>query len=192
MRPTVKRERTPVETAQQIVTSRAAAPVSSAHGRSHAERLNDRTTSETPGGPEHRFWSRVRAVGACWEWTGATIRAGSPYGRLRWGHQLMLSHRLAWQLSNGPIPAGLYVCHHCDNPPCVRPDHLFLGTHEENMRDACSKRRLRGPALGPHRIPALAPDVTRPDFAQTGANFTKWAIEMARANDGRGPRRGPR
>jgi hypothetical protein len=52
------------------------------------------------------------------------------------------AHRIAWELTNGPIPAGLFVCHHCDTPGCVRPDHLFLGTAQENMQDASRKDRM--------------------------------------------------
>jgi hypothetical protein len=58
----------------------------------------------------------------------------------------MLAHRLAWELTNGPIPDDACVCHHCDNPRCVRPDHLFLGTQRENLRDMRNKGRGAIPA----------------------------------------------
>lgn len=86
------------------------------------------------------FWSRVDQSGDCWEWTGARFPRG--YGTTRFEGKNWYSHRLAWVLTNGPIPAGLQVCHTCDNPPCCRPEHLFLGTIKENLQDASAKGRL--------------------------------------------------
>lgn len=89
-----------------------------------------------------RFWSRVaKSVEACWLWTGSKDDDG--YGlAFFWHRRRIKAHRLSWELNRGPIPAGLDVLHSCDNPPCVRPDHLFLGTQVENMEDARRKGRL--------------------------------------------------
>lgn len=89
-----------------------------------------------------KFWSRVdRSKGddACWEWTGA--RNGRGYGMCGVGTRYHGAHRVAYTLCSGTIPDGLNVCHHCDNPPCVNPAHLFLGTQSDNMRDCFAKGR---------------------------------------------------
>ena len=83
-----------------------------------------------------RFWDKVKKTPACWVWAGVTFRNG--YGQFG---RHSLAHRIAWELMYGPIPAGLCVLHRCDNPPCVRPDHLFLGTVADNNHDMCAKGR---------------------------------------------------
>jgi hypothetical protein len=88
-----------------------------------------------------RFWSKIEITESCWKWTGYKNRHG--YGGINKGNKKMiLASRASWMLHNGPIPQGLDVCHHCDNPPCCNPDHLFIGTAQANMRDAASKGRL--------------------------------------------------
>jgi hypothetical protein len=82
-----------------------------------------------------RFWSKVDKTENCWEWTGALTPNG--YGRL--AHEG--AHRVAYRLTYGDFDQGLFVCHRCDNPKCVRPDHLFLGTQFDNMRDCSTKGR---------------------------------------------------
>jgi hypothetical protein len=86
------------------------------------------------------FWNRVSKTDGCWLWTGCLASNG--YGRFPLNYRRIPAHRYAWTLSNGPIPAGLEVCHHCDVRRCVRPDHLFLGTREDNIQDAKQKRRF--------------------------------------------------
>lgn len=85
-----------------------------------------------------RFWSKVKKTRGCWWWVGAKFSNG--YGRF-WASKEYLAHRVSWELHNGPIPEGLHVLHRCDNPSCVRPDHLSVGTHKENMRDMVNKGR---------------------------------------------------
>lgn len=91
---------------------------------------------------ETRFWRFVDKSGECWEWVGARNKAG--YGHFAMGAegQVVLAHRASYELEHGTIPKGMFVCHHCDNPSCVRPDHLFAGTRSDNMRDAQQKGRV--------------------------------------------------
>ncbi len=85
------------------------------------------------------FWQRVeRPAAGCWTWTGACNRAG--YGMVRVDRRTELAHRISYELSVGPVAAGLEVCHRCDNPPCVNPDHLFMGTRQDNESD----KKLKG------------------------------------------------
>ena len=83
------------------------------------------------------FWSKVNKTDSCWLWTGRTDKWG--YGMLR--HTRV--HRYSYELAYGEFESHLFVLHHCDNPRCVRPDHLFLGTQLDNMRDMLSKNRQR-------------------------------------------------
>ncbi len=91
-----------------------------------------------------RFWAKVNKTDRCWLWTAATLTDGG-YGTMtvrRGGRTVSKrAHRLSWELHFGEIPPGMEVCHRCDNPLCIRPDHLFLGTHTDNMRDMARKGR---------------------------------------------------
>jgi len=89
-----------------------------------------------------RFWPKVRKGAGCWEWQGARDENG--YGRIAIDgrkRQKVRTHRVAWELEHGPIPEGIGVLHHCDNPPCCRGDHLYLGTHADNARDRDARGR---------------------------------------------------
>lgn len=96
---------------------------------------------------QERLWSRVDVQAdpdTCWEWIGGGTKAG--YGLIGYGRKRRFyTHRLAYELIHGPLVKGDQVLHHCDNPPCCNPKHLFKGTHTDNMRDCAEKGRAYTP-----------------------------------------------
>lgn len=118
----------------------------------HAERaaIQAMFKRETSAGRQHereplhvRLLSRVICGGSdCWNWCGARNAFG--YGRMTYKGRLQVAHRLSWIAFNGPIPEGLSVLHRCDNASCINPDHLWLGTYSDNLRDAWAKGRKKG------------------------------------------------
>ena len=89
--------------------------------------------------PVERFWEKVDKSGDCWLWTACLTRGG--YGCFHIYGARVRAHRYSYEMANGPIPAGKIVMHSCDNPACVRPDHLSVGTHADNMADMVEKGR---------------------------------------------------
>lgn len=88
------------------------------------------------------FWSRLaHKPTGCWEWTGTCMRFGYGSAYHPISRKKRAAHRIAYELAFGPIPDGLFVCHHCDNPPCCNPAHLFLGTASDNHQDKLRKGR---------------------------------------------------
>lgn len=100
-----------------------------------------------------RFWEKVDRSGDCWLWTAN--KSGTGYGKIGSGppdHKSLLAHRVSWSIANGEVPDGMFVCHRCDNPSCVNPDHLFLGTAMDNMADMVGKDRHARGERGGNRI----------------------------------------
>jgi hypothetical protein len=93
--------------------------------------------------PEYNFHKNYTPVpeSGCWLWLGSLNLKG--YGRLMIKKKSVLAHRFSWEHHNGPISKGLLVCHKCDTPSCVNPDHLFIGTHADNLRDMRNKGRWK-------------------------------------------------
>lgn len=107
----------------------------------------------TPEAETRRFWSHVNKTETCWLWDKPKPGPTGGYGKMRWRGRSRPSHVISWEIANGPVPVGLFVCHRCDVRACVRPDHLFLGTQQDNIRDCSQKGRIsRGEHRPHHKI----------------------------------------
>lgn len=131
------------------------------------------------------FWDRVEKTDGCWPWKGAKV---SGYGKITITGRIWRAHRRAWFLVNGPIPPALDVLHHCDNRPCCRPDHLFLGTNADNIADRVAKGRsprgdshwsrrhpekmARGEAVGGAKLTAAQVSEIRSRHAEGEASYS--------------------
>lgn len=115
-----------------------------------------------------RFWESVPIVGdGCWEWTGST---SDGYGVI-WHSEKRRqvgAHRLSWEIHHGPIPDGAWVLHNCDNPSCVRPEHLFLGTPGDNVDDALGKGRMPRCKRKNAKPPYTEANTTEPSYVRLG------------------------
>jgi hypothetical protein len=110
------------------------------------------------GTPIDRFWSLVRKghPDRCWPWAGDIQAYG--YGRFYWEGRQQIASRVMWQIINGHLEEGDCVCHKCDNPRCVNPSHLFVGTKGDNNRDKCAKGRDKSPYGMAHSRAKLTDD----------------------------------
>lgn len=108
------------------------------------------------------FWEKVNTSGDCWEWTASHDPKG--YGFFGVAGRVMRAHRVSYVMHKGEIPDDLIVCHSCDNPKCVNPNHLWLGTHKDNAIDREAKNR--GGRKGPLGSKARASKLTEPVVRQ--------------------------
>lgn len=136
----------------------------------------------TPEQQIERFWNKLDRSGNCWIWTGCVRPNG--YGLSLFEGKNQGTHRIAWQIVNGVIPAGMLICHHCDVRLCCRPDHLFLGTQKENMQDCKTKGRFVQNPLprfyGDSNVSRQHPELLPHGEAHHSAKLTESGVQAIR------------
>jgi hypothetical protein len=133
--------------------------------------------------PETRFSMQTEKSLGCWHWIGCLNPKG--YGVIFIEGRPRLAHRFSWERANGPIAPGLCVLHHCDNRRCVRPDHLFLGTRGDNIKDCVAKGRT---ALGDKNGSRIYPERLSRGQSQWKARLTDEAVVAIRRSHAAGER----
>lgn len=130
-------------------------------------------------GDRLEFYSMPTTDCGCSLWLGCLNKNG--YGQLRLNGRMVYAHRLSWENKNGPIPDGLFALHHCDNPACINPDHLFLGSHKDNSDDKVKKKRHRwnpSPPLGADNLNAKLTDSDVAKIRASNATQRKIAADF--------------
>lgn len=146
------------------------------------------------GTPEQRYWRKVNKTASCWLWTASTDSHG--YGQFMFEPgKLSRASRIAWQLTRGDIPAGLMVLHRCDVPLCVNPEHLFLGTAQDNAQDMhmkgravsglklCPSKAARGEASGTSKLTEQQVREIRARYVPNGVGSKRLAAEFGVSPD---------
>ncbi len=126
---------------------------------------------------QQRFEKKFQVTPGCWLWTGALGGGAGDgrYGHIRHEGKTLPAHRVSYELHKGEVPQGICVCHKCDNPRCVNPEHLFLGTHLDNMRDMYSKGR-RVAATGLRSGPGKLSDDQKADIVKSNQTTQELAL----------------
>jgi hypothetical protein len=128
------------------------------------------------------FWKKVdrRDADECWLWNGCRLQAGR-YGYVHWSQGWLYAHRVSWEMENGPIPPDTQICHRCDTPMCVNPNHLFLGSPADNAADRDAKGR--GSRQGRGKLCADHVRIIRSRYAAGGITIRQLADEYGIAWD---------
>lgn len=132
---------------------------------------------------ENRFWSKVKKTDACWLWEASTTTRG--YGQISRDSDgnMIKAHRASYIMAYGEISEGLQVCHSCDIPTCVRPDHLFLGTCADNLKDRNNKnRQAKGEVLGSSKLKEKDINTIRETYSLGSKTMQEIALDYGVCN----------
>jgi hypothetical protein len=120
------------------------------------------------------FWNKVDRSGECWIWTASRNKSG--YGQVKRDGRMQLAHRASYVEAFGAIPLGLHVLHRCDTPACVRPSHLFVGTHADNMADMVKKGRSNCRREAEHPMAKLTAEAAKCIFQRVHSGESKRSL----------------